>query len=141
MTSQFFIFMSILYNLPYGDFLHHRSCANHVDTSLRQFNAAVCAAVNLPAVGAEHFYPLTVGASHPERTSVRRHDNGSVSNIVDRIILNDIEMRPEFMFEIGVTRSFWDKHNLIKFIIQLTQCSRLTSINRRRLLRLALHYG
>ena len=134
MTSQFFIFMSILYNLPYGDFLHHRSCANHVDTSLRQFNAAVCAAVNLSAVGAEHIYSLTVGASHPERTSVRRHDNGIVSNPVNGVILNDIEMRPEFMFEISVTRSFGDKHKFIKFIIQLTQCSRLTSTNCRRLL-------
>lgn len=134
MTSQFFIFMSVFDNLPYGDFLHHRSCANHVDTSLRQFNAAVCAAVNLPAVGAEHIYSLTVGASHHKHTTVRRHDNGIVSNPVNGVILNDIEMRPEFMFEIGVTRSFWDKHKLIKFIIQLTQCSRLTPINRRRLL-------
>lgn len=98
MTSQFFIFMSILYNLPYGDFLHHRSCANHVDTSLRQFNAAVCAAVNLPAVGAEHIYSLTVGASHPERTSVRRHNDGSVSNTVDRIIFDDIEIFPIVCF-------------------------------------------
>lgn len=98
MTSQFFIFMSVFDNLPYGDFLHHRSCANHVDTSLRQFNAAVCAAVNLPAVGAEHFYPLTVGASHPERTSVRSHNDGSVSNIVDRIIFDDIEFFPIVCF-------------------------------------------
>lgn len=134
MTSQFFIFMSILYNLPYGDFLHHRSCANHVDTSLRQFNAAVCAAVNLPAVGAEHIYSLTVGASHHKHTTVGSHNDGSVSNIVDRIIFDDIEMRPEFMFEIGVTRSFGDKHKFIKFIIQLTQCFRPSSTNCRRLL-------
>ena len=134
MTSQFFIFMSVLYNLPYGDFLHHRSCANHVDTSLRQFNAAVCAAVDLPAVGAEHIYSLTVGASHHKHTTVGSHNDGIVSNPVNGVILNDIEMRPEFMFEIGVTRSFGDKHKFIKFIIQLTQCSRLTSTNRRRLL-------
>lgn len=98
MTSQFFIFMSILYNLPYGDFLHHRSCANHVDTSLRQFNAAVCAAVNLPAVGAEHIYSLTVGASHHKHTTVGSHNDGSVSNIVDRIIFDDVEFFPIVCF-------------------------------------------
>ena len=81
-----------------------------------------------------NYFSSTVSASHPERTSVRRHDNGIVSNPVNGVILNDIEMRPEFMFEIGVTRSFGDKHKFIKFIIQLTQCSRLTSTNRRRLL-------
>ena len=86
MTSQFFIFMSVFDNLPYGDFLHHRSCANHVDTSLRQFNAAVCAAVNLPAVGAEHFYPLTVGASHHKHTLQLDADAAYSVNYIRSII-------------------------------------------------------